>query len=136
MKSIITIICFLIISPVIARAEDTSSPSIKQIREAAENGEAVAQYELWKAYHIGEGDGIPQDDTKAVEWFRKSAEQGNLDAKNALSTLPNGRLVSSPKNDKDTAPIYEKIALGIVTIPVAAIVFVFKNVAYVALSLI
>jgi TPR repeat protein len=136
MKSIIIIIFFLIISPVIARAEDTSSPNIKQIREAAENGEAVAQYELGKAYHTGEGDRIPQDDTKAVEWFRKSAAQGNIDAKNALSTLPNGRLVSHTKNDKDTAPIYEKIALGIVTIPVAAIVFVFKNIAYVALSLI
>lgn len=137
MKAIITIIFFLLTTPLIARAEIISSLNIKQIRESAENGDPVAQYELGKAYHLGEGDGIPQDDTKATEWFKKSAAQGNIDAKNALSILPNDNLIeSSQKNDKDPLPIYQKIALGIITLPIATIVFVFKNISYVALSLI
>jgi len=53
--------------------------------EAAEQGNAEAQYNLGKIYL--DGDNIEKDATKAVEWFKKSAEQGNLKAQNSLSVF-------------------------------------------------
>lgn len=54
--------------------------------------------------------------------------------------LPNDRVIVAghaySKEDKEPLPIYQKVALGIITIPIAAIAFVFKNIGYVALSLI
>ena len=45
--------------------------------------DAVSQYNVgWKYLH-GSG-GYEKDFVKAVEWFRKSAEQGDIYAKNAL----------------------------------------------------
>lgn len=36
-----------------------------------------------------EGEEVEMDDEKAVEWYKKSAEQGNTDAKEALKSLNN-----------------------------------------------
>ena len=36
-------------------------------------------------YHLGEG--IKKDNTKAREWYKKSAAQGNADAQANLKTL-------------------------------------------------
>ena len=47
-------------------------------QELAEQGHAPAQ--LWLGFRYREGDGVPQDYTKAVEWFRKAAEQGDATA--------------------------------------------------------
>jgi hypothetical protein len=47
-------------------------------RRMADQGLAPAQTLLGLAYHYGQG--VPQDDTKAVEWFRKAADKGNADA--------------------------------------------------------
>src|ERR1035438_5700118 len=38
--------------------------------KAAEQGDAVAQYNLGALYH--EGHGVPQDDTQALAWWRKA----------------------------------------------------------------
>jgi hypothetical protein len=44
------------------------------LRNAAEPGDAQAQFELAEAYH--EGDGVPRNDSMAVRWWRAAAEQG------------------------------------------------------------
>ena len=46
--------------------------------EAAEYGYAEAQYNLGRCYYNGEG--VIQDYAKAVEWYRKAAEQGYVEA--------------------------------------------------------
>jgi len=33
------------------------------------------------------GRGVPQDDAEAVKWYRKAAEQGDADARNALAEM-------------------------------------------------
>ena len=39
-----------------------------------------------------DGTGMPQDDTEAVKWFRKAAEQGDASAQNDLGVMyQNGR---------------------------------------------
>lgn len=45
-----------------------------------------------------DGIGVPQDDTEAVKWFRRAADQGNADAQYGLGIMySNGRGV--PQND-------------------------------------
>ncbi|MEO2168121.1 MAG: tetratricopeptide repeat protein, partial [bacterium] len=41
---------------------------------AADQGFALAQYNLGHMYHTGRG--VPQDDAEAVKWYRVAAEQG------------------------------------------------------------
>ena len=54
----------------------------EKLVEAAENGDAIAQFNLGLCY--AEGTGVIQDHTKAAEWYTKSAEQGNANAQNNL----------------------------------------------------
>jgi len=53
--------------------------------KAAEQGDAVAQYNLGVLYH--EGHGVPQDDAQALAWWRKAAEQGDVAAQYNLGRL-------------------------------------------------
>ena len=47
---------------------------VKLFREAADQGDARAQYNLGICYHDGRG--VPRDEVEAVKWYRKAAEQG------------------------------------------------------------
>jgi len=60
---------------------DAASPLLKN----AELGDAQAQFALGRAYEDGQG--FPQDDARAAEWFRKSADQGNAQAQNSLGVM-------------------------------------------------
>ena len=51
---------------------------IALIRRSAEQGYTEAQYNLGRCYYNGEG--VSQDYTQAVYWWRKAAEQGYSDA--------------------------------------------------------
>ena len=48
------------------------------VREAAEQGDATAQFNLGVMYAKGEG--VPRDDTEAVRWYRGAAVQDHADA--------------------------------------------------------
>ena len=53
-----------------------------QTQYLANQGDAIAQYDLGSLYL--EGKDVRQDDTKAIEWFEKSASQGNANAQRAI----------------------------------------------------
>ena len=59
--------------------------AVELYTKAAEQGHAVAQFNLGKCYYDGEG--VEQDMQKAVEWYTKAAEQGDEDAQEALKRL-------------------------------------------------
>ena len=48
--------------------------ALQEWRPLAEQGDAVAQYNLGLIY--ADGEGVLKDDAEAVKWFRKAAEQG------------------------------------------------------------
>lgn len=56
--------------------------ALDALRDAAEAGDAEAQYRLGMLY--GNGEGVPLDHAKAEHWFTKSARQGH---EKALLTL-------------------------------------------------
>lgn len=51
---------------------------IALIRRSAEQGYTDAQYNLGRAYWLG--DGVSEDKPQAVYWWSKAAEHGNADA--------------------------------------------------------
>ncbi|MDD9841159.1 MAG: tetratricopeptide repeat protein [Alphaproteobacteria bacterium] len=65
------------------QAED--KPSLKtSLDEAAEQGDADAQYRLGVCY--AEGEGVSQNKKEAIYWYRQAAEQGFAVAQLALGT--------------------------------------------------
>ena len=62
-----------------------SKEAAKWWRRAAEQGEAVSQYNLGLMYEQGRR--IRQDKNEAIKWYRKSAKQGNKDAQKKLEQL-------------------------------------------------
>lgn len=52
------------------------------LRKLADQGDAEAQWQLGVLYH--DGDSVPKDDVKAVEWFQRAAEQGYVRAESTL----------------------------------------------------
>ena len=59
--------------------------NFQETLKKAERGNADAQYNLGVMY--AKGDGVPQDNQKAVKWFRLSVDQGNADAQFNLGVM-------------------------------------------------
>ena len=59
--------------------------AVKWYRLAAEQGDAVAQYNLGVMYDNGQG--VPQDYAEAVKWYRLAAEQGYAHAQRNLGVM-------------------------------------------------
>ncbi|MCL2075235.1 MAG: sel1 repeat family protein [Betaproteobacteria bacterium] len=79
-RSFIAVSLFLILLIVVI---GTSTNSL--IRIAAEQGYAPAQFHLGVMYEYGQG--MPQDDLEAANWYQKSAEQGYVDAQFSLGIM-------------------------------------------------
>ena len=52
----------------------SAQDDLDTVRQAAEQGDATAQFNLGLMYANGEG--VPEDDAEAVRWYRMAAEQG------------------------------------------------------------
>ena len=80
---------------------------LAETRKKAEQGEAVAQYNL--GLRNATGDGVPTDAVEAVKWYRKAAEQGNAKAQTNLGLMyANGDGV--PKDQTEAVKWYRKAA--------------------------
>ena len=59
--------------------------ALREWRPLAEQGNAIAQYNLGIMYN--EGQGVPQDYAEAVGWYRKAAEKGYATAQHKLGVM-------------------------------------------------
>jgi uncharacterized protein len=101
------IYCVFLLASLPAAAQGSKSLSSVSLAQPAEAGDAQAQFELGRAYEDGKG--VPQDDARAVEWFRKSAEQGNAQAQNSLGVMyALGRGI--PRDREESVRWYKKAA--------------------------
>ena len=81
--------------------------ALREFRPLAEQGVAVAQYNLGLMYRGGQG--VPSDDAEAVKWYRLAAKQGHAGAQNLLGEMyAMGRGV--PQNYAEAARWYRKAA--------------------------
>lgn len=62
--------------------------ALEEMRPLAEQGNATAQNVLGFMYQNGKG--VPQDDTQAVNWYRRSADQGDASGQNNLGFMYEG----------------------------------------------
>lgn len=77
------VVCVSLLTVMQADAQDTQA--IESFRDGAVQGDALAQYELGRAY--ANGDGVQQSYTQAFRWFLTSAKQGHQPAAMALSKM-------------------------------------------------
>ena len=63
----------------------SAQDDLDTVRQAAEQGDATAQFNLGFMYANGEG--VPKDDAEAVRWFRLAAEQGDAAAQLNLGNM-------------------------------------------------
>ena len=87
--------------------EKTASPTLEQLRQAAEDGDADAQFVLGGRYYWGNG--VPQDKAEAAEYFRKAAEQGDARAQFNLA-LMHSKGDGVRQNKAEAAKWYAKAA--------------------------
>jgi len=58
---------------------------LREIKKLAESGDVEAQFNLGFMYDQGQG--VPQNYSKAIKWYRKAADQGHVDAQYFLGTM-------------------------------------------------
>ena len=59
--------------------------AFNMFKQAAEHGNAEAQYNLGKMYQWGRG--VERDDAEATRWYRKAADQGHANAQDNLGWM-------------------------------------------------
>jgi len=73
----------VLVANVLTATSDAQTANLNQLRAAAEQNDATAQYRLGLAYQDGDI-GITPDAREACRWFGRSAESGYAAAQNAL----------------------------------------------------
>jgi TPR repeat protein len=71
-------ISILVTSSIIWISPHLEAQSLQVNKRKAKQGDAIAQNQLGIAYAIGEG--VPQNFTTALKWFRLAAEKGYVEA--------------------------------------------------------
>ena len=77
----LVILCFAFV-PSLALGQ---SPEIDALKEKAEKGDVIAQFDLGFMYANGEV--VPENDAEAVKWYRKAAVQGDASAQYNLGVM-------------------------------------------------
>src|SRR5450631_3285713 len=75
-----------ILLPTLLWCESSTSSNMQILRQKANEGDASSQFELGVYYATGVA-GLPQQDTEAVRWYSKAAEQGDPTAQAHLGLL-------------------------------------------------
>ena len=81
--------------------------AVRFLTQAAEKGQAVAQYRLGTLYERGQG--VPADGAKAAHWYEMAANQGNRKAMHNLAVAYAGG-ASGKKNMAEAARWFAKAA--------------------------
>ncbi len=109
MKTILTTVCFLLFVSSLcgcSKKIDASktqfrnritSEEFKQLLNKAEQGHAIAQFNIGTMYYQGEG--VPQNYTEAMKWYKKAAEQEHAVAQLNLGLIYDKGHIGIPKNN-------------------------------------
>ena len=82
--------CCIWLLTVVALVSGQAEPDVTELRRAAEQGDAAAQFSLGFSCEFGLN--VPQDDGEAARWYRLVADQGNAAAQFSLGFMyANGR---------------------------------------------
>lgn len=79
--NLVTVLCAL---RFLAQAQSSPTP-LADLREAAEKGDAVSQFNLGVRYSSGQG--VVKNYTEALTWYRKAADHGYADAQYNIGVM-------------------------------------------------
>ena len=85
MPKLIWTVTAMIVAVTVTATVLLAQDELDVLRQAAEQGDATAQYRLGAIYANGES--VPADYAKAVRWYRLAAEQGLAMAQGALGGM-------------------------------------------------
>jgi TPR repeat protein len=88
---------------------DSNVSGLDELRARAENGEALAQFLLGRAYLLAT-DGLKKDETAAAVWFRKAADQGQVNSETFLAWMYEEGRGGLAKDDVQAVNWYRKAA--------------------------
>lgn len=94
----LTLLC-LVYSPA---PSAVGPPKWDELLEAAEDGEATAQYLV--ALRYGKGEGVERDPERALEWMTRAAENGHLEAQAGLGVYFTGE--GQTQENRDNAMLW------------------------------
>ena len=98
----------VLLLPALSFGSESDKQLFRERQVLAEQGDAVAQYNLGVMYRIGRG--VPKDDKAAVKWWRLTADQGDAEAQYNLGVMyRTGEGV--PKDDKEAVK-WTRLAAG------------------------
>ncbi len=69
----------------VSQGTTNAQTPLAETRQSAEQGDVAAQYNLGLSYDYGLG--VPQDDTRAVLWYRIAADRGHAAARYNLGVM-------------------------------------------------
>ena len=83
-----------------------------QNQRLANQGNAAAQYNLGVMYY--KGDGIPQNQSKAIEWFQRAAAQGHIKAESNLKVMSTNAAVEILRKAANQGDQRAQYSLGLI----------------------
>jgi TPR repeat protein len=86
----------------------TNGIAFEEIKTKAEKGDANAQLLIADCYSVGRG--VPLDQSEAVKWYRKAAEQGNAVAQCTIGEIYSGGLCGLTIDNKEAVKWYRLAA--------------------------
>lgn len=93
-KGVVLIAFAALVQPLSGGTSPEEVRAFADLKVKADAGDPVAQFKVGQAYF--DGSGVAEDVFEGAKWYRKSAEQGNVDAQwnlaNAYDFLKDGRL--------------------------------------------
>ena len=85
----------------------TATSDLNSLKAAAEQGDVDAQFDL--GYMYANGEGVSENGTEAVRWYRMAAEQGDAAAQHNLGLMyDTGEGI--PKNPAEAVRLYRMAA--------------------------
>ncbi len=66
-------------------SQSSEKPSVALLSRLAEGGDALAQFQLARRLH--QGDGVPTDYVKALKWYKRAADKKNPAAREMLALI-------------------------------------------------
>ena len=83
----------------------TVASDLDSLETAAEQGDVEAQFDLGYMYSSGEG--VPQNDAAAAQWFSRATEQGNAEAQGNETAKENLEFITKNMSTADIAKAQE-----------------------------
>jgi TPR repeat protein len=96
-------VCFISLASAAAQHQD-----LAVTRHKAEAGDAIAQFDMARAYLDGEG--VKRDSKEGLRWLRKSSDQGYLGAEYAWGFIYQTGAEGFPKDQHEAAKWFVKAA--------------------------